>query len=59
MLLCVALWAIAVAVIIYGPAGSGKEVAARLVHQWSSRTDAPFVVVSAARMTPERVEAQR
>lgn len=43
-------------VLISGPAGSGKEVAARLLHQWSPRAGAPFVVVSAARMTPERVE---
>lgn len=43
-------------VLISGPAGSGKEVAARLLHQWSPRNGAPFVVVSAARMTPERVE---
>lgn len=43
-------------VLITGPAGSGKEVAARLLHQWSPRAAAPFVVVSAARMTPERVE---
>lgn len=43
-------------VLITGPAGSGKEVAARLLHQWSPRQAAPFVVVSAARMTPERVE---
>lgn len=43
-------------VLISGPAGSGKEVAARLLHQWSPRIDASFVVVSAARMTPERVE---
>jgi len=45
-------------VLISGPAGVGKEVAARLLHQWSSRTEAPFVVVSAARMTPERVEEE-
>jgi two-component system, NtrC family, nitrogen regulation response regulator NtrX len=43
-------------VLITGPAGSGKEVAGRLLHQWSLRAGSPFVVVSAARMTPERVE---
>ncbi|MDH7638056.1 nitrogen assimilation response regulator NtrX [Sphingomonas oryzagri] len=45
-------------VLITGPAGVGKEVAARLLHSWSTRTRAPFVVVSAARMTPERVEEE-
>ena len=45
-------------VLITGPAGVGKEVAARLLHVWSTRTRAPFVVVSAARMTPERVEEE-
>ncbi|MET4896010.1 sigma-54 dependent transcriptional regulator [Sphingomonadaceae bacterium jetA1] len=45
-------------VLIMGAAGVGKEVAARLLHGWSNRTDAPFVVVSAARMTPERVEEE-
>ncbi len=45
-------------VLITGPAGVGKEVAARLLHSWSGRSDAPFVVVSAARMTPERVEEE-
>jgi two-component system, NtrC family, nitrogen regulation response regulator NtrX len=45
-------------VLITGPAGVGKEVAARLLHIWSPRAEAPFVVVSAARMTPERVEEE-
>jgi two-component system nitrogen regulation response regulator NtrX len=45
-------------VLIAGPAGSGKEVAARLLHNWSTRVKAPFVVVSAARMTPDRVEEE-
>ena len=43
-------------VLITGPAGVGKEVAARLLHKWSNRADAPYVNVSAARMTPERAE---
>lgn len=45
-------------VLIMGPAGVGKEVAARLLHGWSNRVQAPFVIVSAARMTPERVEEE-
>lgn len=45
-------------VLIQGPAGSGKEVAARLLHRWSTRAERPFVVVAAARMEPERVEEE-
>jgi two-component system nitrogen regulation response regulator NtrX len=45
-------------VMINGPAGVGKEVAARLLHGWSHRANAPFVIVSAANMTPERVEEE-
>lgn len=45
-------------VLITGPAGSGKEVAARLLHQWSPRANAPFVVIGAASMEPERVEEE-
>lgn len=43
-------------VLISGPAGVGKEVAARMLHAWSGRAEAPFVIVAAARMDPERVE---
>lgn len=45
-------------VLISGPAGVGKEVAARLLHAWSQRPAGPFIIVSAARMTPERVEEE-
>ena len=45
-------------VLITGPAGVGKEVAARTIHGWSTRSDGPFIVVSAAMMTPERVEEE-
>lgn len=44
--------------LISGPAGAGKEVAARLLHQWSPRTASPFVVVNSARITPERFEQE-
>ncbi len=45
-------------VLVSGPAGVGKEVAARLLHLWSNRARGAFVVVAAARMTPERVEEE-
>ena len=45
-------------VLIMGAAGVGKEIAARLLHSWSTRSQGPFVVVSAARMVPERVEEE-
>jgi two-component system, NtrC family, nitrogen regulation response regulator NtrX len=45
-------------VLITGPAGVGKEVAARLLHGWSQRSGSAFVIVSAARMTPERVDEE-
>jgi two-component system nitrogen regulation response regulator NtrX len=43
---------------ITGPAGSGKEVAARLLHAWSPRADKAFVTVNSARITPERFEQE-
>lgn len=45
-------------VMLTGPAGVGKEIAARMLHNWSPRSSAPFVVVGAASMEPERVEEE-
>ena len=45
-------------VLIVGPAGSGKEVIARTIHQKSGRADGPFVVLNAATMEPEHIEAE-
>lgn len=45
-------------VLITGPAGVGKEIAARTIHNWSTRASGPFVTVAAARMDPERVEEE-
>jgi len=45
-------------VLITGPAGVGKEIAARMIHQWSPRAKGPFIVVSAAMMSPDRVEEE-
>ncbi len=45
-------------VLISGPPGSGKELAARLLHARSRRAGGPFVVLNAAAMTPERMEPE-
>ena len=45
-------------VLISGPPGAGKEVAARLLHAWSSRANGAFVLVNSARITPERFEQE-
>ena len=39
-----------------GPAGSGKEIAARYIHLNSARSSAPFVTVSCAGIEPDRME---
>jgi two-component system nitrogen regulation response regulator NtrX len=45
-------------VLISGPPGAGKEVAARLLHAWSGRSNGAFVLVNSARITPERFEQE-
>jgi two-component system nitrogen regulation response regulator NtrX len=45
-------------VLIHGPAGSGKEVVARMVHARSRRADAPFVVLNCATLAPGRFEEE-
>ena len=43
-------------VMLTGPAGSGKEVAARYIHAHSARASAPFVTVNCAGVAPDRME---
>ncbi|WP_435258973.1 sigma-54-dependent transcriptional regulator [Thioclava sp. FR2] len=43
-------------VMLTGPSGSGKEVAARFIHSNSNRASAPFVSVSSATIEPDRME---
>jgi len=43
-------------VMLTGPSGAGKEVAARYIHANSDRANAPFVSVSSATIEPDRME---
>lgn len=43
-------------VLIAGPMGSGKELTARQIHELSLRASGPFVIVSAATLSPEHLE---
>tara|TARA_R110002167_G_scaffold306283_3_gene510932 strand:- start:22566 stop:23969 length:1404 start_codon:yes stop_codon:yes gene_type:complete len=43
-------------VMLTGPAGAGKEIAARYIHANSNRASAPFVTVSSASIEPDRME---
>ena len=45
-------------VLISGPAGAGKEVVARILHDKSQRAAGPFVVLNCASMEPDRVEIE-
>ena len=45
-------------VLISGPAGCGKELVARLIHDRSPRAGAPFIAINAASIAPERMESE-
>src|SRR5450432_892987 len=45
-------------IMIVGPSGAGKELAARTLHNASNRSEGPFVVINAAAITPERMEVE-
>ena len=45
-------------ILIVGPSGSGKELAARTLHNASGRAEGPFIVINAAAITPERMEVE-
>ena len=45
-------------VLIAGPAGAGKELIARLLHERSARGTGPFVAINAASIAPERMESE-
>ncbi len=45
-------------VLITGPAGAGKEVAARMIHARSKRVDGPFIILNCATLNPARFEEE-
>jgi two-component system, NtrC family, nitrogen regulation response regulator NtrX len=45
-------------VLVVGPSGAGKELAARTLHRLSDRASGPFVVINAAAITPDRMEIE-
>ncbi|CAM5180714.1 Two-component system, NtrC family, nitrogen regulation response regulator NtrX OS=Bosea thiooxidans OX=53254 GN=SAMN05660750_01300 PE=4 SV=1 [Bosea thiooxidans] len=45
-------------VLITGEPGCGKELAARTMHEASTRSNSPFVVINAATITPETMEEE-
>lgn len=45
-------------VLVLGESGTGKELVARAVHHWSTRRDAPFVMVPCAAMTDDMLETE-
>jgi DNA-binding NtrC family response regulator len=45
-------------VLLHGETGTGKEVAARSVHERSARSGGPFVVVDCASIPPELMESE-
>jgi len=45
-------------IMIVGPSGAGKELAARHLHGLSARADGPFIVINAAAITPDLMEVE-
>jgi two-component system nitrogen regulation response regulator NtrX len=45
-------------ILINGPPGSGKEVAARLIHKRSRRAESAFIAINCAMMSPSRIETE-
>lgn len=44
--------------LITGPVGSGKEVVAKEIHKKSQRKNGPFIVLNAALISPEQMDAE-
>jgi len=47
-----------IAVLILGDTGTGKEIVARKIHQYSQRGDKPFITVNCAAISPKLLEME-
>ncbi len=45
-------------VLLRGESGTGKEVFARAIHNWSPRSEKPFMVVNTVALSPELLESE-
>jgi len=45
-------------ILMTGEAGTGKDVAARMIHRYSKRADKSYVVLNCAILSPERIEQE-
>ena len=45
-------------VLIEGPSGTGKELVARALHDFSTRSDEPYLAINCAAIAPDLLEAQ-
>jgi len=45
-------------ILLEGPSGSGKTVLARMIHQWSNRSNKPFGVISCPTLSQELLESE-
>ncbi len=45
-------------VMIFGPSGAGKELAARCIHRYSNRANGPFVSLNTSAISPARIEEE-
>lgn len=45
-------------ILITGEAGTGKDVAARMIHRYSKRSDKSYISLNCAILSPERIEVE-